>query len=81
MAGRRSGDQGTSRKKSGRSVNLSLPWFLFYGRVLNMSRQEILITPYSEMIDMITCLSIYNGTMSPDTTKTVYDFDTAIQAE
>lgn len=46
-----------------------------------MSRKEILITPYSEMIDMITCLSIYNGTMSPDTTKTVYDFDTAIQAE
>ena len=46
-----------------------------------MSRQETLITPYSEMIDMITCLSIYTGTMSPGTTKTVYDFDTAIQAE
>jgi len=26
-----------------------------------MNRQEIMVTPYSEMADMISCFAIYNG--------------------
>ena len=29
---------------------------------MGMSKQEILVTPFGEMQDMIACLSIYNGT-------------------
>lgn len=46
-----------------------------------MSRQEIIVTKYSEMVDMITCLSIYNGSMVPKTTKKIYNFDAAMAAE
>lgn len=34
---------------------------MFYGRLLNMSRREILVTRYGEMTDMIACYAIYNG--------------------
>lgn len=37
-------------------------WYLFFGRKLNMSRQEILVTTIGEMGDMVSCLSVYNGT-------------------
>lgn len=49
--------------------------------MLHMSRQEIIVTAYSEMVDMITCLSVYNGTMSPKQTQKIFDFDTAMAAE
>lgn len=62
-------------------MKLTLPWFLFYGRMLHMTRQEILITQYSEMVDMITCLSIYNGTLQPAATQTIYNFDAAMAVE
>ena len=39
----------------------NLAWYLFYGRKMNMTKQEILVTPYGEMMDMISCLSIYEG--------------------
>lgn len=47
-----------------------------------MSRQEILVTDYAEMVDMITCLSIYRGIMSPVTTpQTIFEFDAAMAVE
>lgn len=42
-------------------MTISLSWYLFYGHMLNMSRQETLITKYGEMNDLISCLAIYNG--------------------
>lgn len=36
-------------------------WFVFFGHQLGMSRQETLSTRYGEMLDMISCLAIYNG--------------------
>lgn len=42
-------------------IELTVSWYLFYGRKMNMNRQEILITPIGEMRDMIACLSIYHG--------------------
>ena len=36
-------------------------WFLFYGRKCGMSTQEIMTTRLGEMLDMISCLSIYEG--------------------
>lgn len=44
---------------------MNLAWYLFYGRKLNMGRQEILHTRYGEMLDMISCLSIYEGSAKP----------------
>ncbi len=40
-------------------------WYLFYGRKLGMSRQEIMATKIGEMRDMISCLAIYEGTALP----------------
>lgn len=60
---------------------MNLTWFLFYGRMLHMSRQEIITTDYSEMVDMVTCLSIYNGVLEPSTTRTIYNFDDAMMVE
>ena len=31
-----------------------------------MRRQEIISTDYSELVDMITCLNIYNGAETPE---------------
>ena len=38
---------------------------IYYGRRLNMSRQEIMVTRYGEMKDMITCLQIEKGELVP----------------
>jgi len=44
-----------------------------------MARNEILITRYGEMMDMISCLSIYDGTAVPKKqTKRFTSFDEAI---
>lgn len=40
---------------------MSRSWWLFYGRRCGMSTQEIMNTTYGEMVDMISCLSIYEG--------------------
>ena len=45
-----------------------------------MDRREILITRYGEMMDMIACLSIYEGSAVPKKNKTVYtDFEEAMK--
>lgn len=40
---------------------MNLSWLIFYGHQLHMSRQEIMLTRYGELMDMIACLSIYSG--------------------
>ena len=40
---------------------MNLSWFLYYGRKLGMSKEEILITPYGEMMDMLACSYIDAG--------------------
>lgn len=42
-------------------MKLTLAWFLFYGRKLGMTRQEILSCPVGEMKDMIACQQIADG--------------------
>lgn len=45
-----------------------------------MSKQEILVTRIGEMLDMISCLSIYEGAALPRQEKKIYtNFDEAIQ--
>ena len=44
-----------------------------------MSRQEILITTYGEMMDMLACLSIYEGTAVPKNSMRITSFDEAIK--
>lgn len=43
-----------------------------------MTRQEILITRIGEMQDMISCLSISNGSAKPKREKKKYTFDEAL---
>lgn len=43
-----------------------------------MSKQEILITPYGEMHDMIACLAIYEGNAEP-AKKRKWTFDEAMR--
>jgi hypothetical protein len=45
-----------------------------------MSKREILITPYGEMMDMLACLSIDEGTAVPKKkTRHITSFDEAIK--
>lgn len=41
--------------------------------MMNMSRTEVLLTKVGEMMDMIACLSIYNGAAEPKERKKTYD--------
>lgn len=42
---------------------MTVPWFLFYGRKhFGMQKQEIMCTRYGEMMDMIDCEAVENGT-------------------
>lgn len=36
-------------------------WFIFYGHMLNMTKSETDNTDVAEMVDLINCLSVYNG--------------------
>jgi len=42
-----------------------------------MSKQEILVTRYGEMTDMISCFAIYNGA-DPKKKKKKFSFDEAL---
>ena len=46
-----------------------MSWYLFYGRMVNMSKKEILCTPLGEMEDMIACMAIYNGAAKAKNTR------------
>lgn len=46
---------------------------------MNMKRHEIIATEYDEMLDMITCLNIYNGTETP--AKKPLSFDEAMEID
>lgn len=46
-----------------------------------MSGTEVLLTRYGEMLDMITCHSIYNGTLVPKKKKKIWTFDEALALE
>lgn len=38
-----------------------------------MSKREILVTPYGEMLDMLACLSIYSGAAKPKKEKLSFE--------
>lgn len=59
-------------------IQLNLSWFLYYGRKLNMQRQEILVTKVGEMTDMIACLLIDEGRLDYKPPKKVWDYQEAI---
>lgn len=65
------------KKTDGPGIELNLSWFLFYGRMLNMTKQEIMCTRYGEMLDMISCFSIQNGA-KPKRKKKTYHFEEAM---
>lgn len=55
-------------------------WYVFYGHMLHMSRQETMLTRYGEMLDMISCLSVYNGGAVMDEAKNM-TFDEIMKLE
>lgn len=53
---------------------------LFYGRMLNMGKKEILLTRYGEMLDMIACYAIFNGAKPKKEIKNKkWTFDEAVK--
>ena len=37
-------------------------WLMFYGmHEFNLTRQEIMLMRYGELVDLVSCLSVYNG--------------------
>lgn len=55
-------------------------WFIYYGHVLGMTRQETMMTRFGEMRDLITCLQIDRGELIPkESARTkVWTYDEAI---
>lgn len=51
---------------------------MFYGRMMHMTRQEVMLTRYGEMLDMIDCLSIYNGVAEVKCKPVILSYDEAI---
>lgn len=42
--------------------------------MMNMNRQEVMLTKVGEMLDMISCLSVYNGSAEiKENNKLTYD--------
>ena len=48
---------------------------MFFGRKIGMNRGEIEHTRFGEMIDMISCLSVYNGGAVEKEKKKTWTFD------
>lgn len=53
-------------------------WFIFYGHKLGMSRAETLTTPYGEMMDMMSCMAIFNGSLKQKVKPRAWAFDDAM---
>lgn len=43
-----------------------------------MSKEEIMATPFNEMLDMISCLAIYNGADAKEQPRT-FNFDVGME--
>ena len=53
-------------------------WLLFYGHMMNMTRQEIMITRYGEFRDLISCFAVHEGSARLVEKKKIWTFDEAI---
>ena len=83
-AGHANAERGSGRKKNRKNkrtagLKQNISFFVFYGHMLNMSRQETLNTLYGEMLDLISCLAVYNGVAVPKKEK--LSFEEAIMLE
>lgn len=45
---------------------------------MNMDKHDVLLTRYGEMLDLIDCLSIYNGAAEPKRQAVALSYDEAI---
>lgn len=57
---------------------MNLSWYVFYGRQMNMKRQEVINTSFGEMQDMVNCLSIFNGGADQKIKRRKLTFDEAL---
>ena len=69
------------KKVKGDRIKFNKSWFLFYGKKLNMTRQEIRFTRYGEMLDMITCLAIDEGRMEYKAPKKKWRFEEVMKLQ
>lgn len=44
-----------------RTLEETLPWWLYFGRNHNMDPEDVLNTPFGELQDLLTCDAIYHG--------------------
>ena len=61
--------------------NLNLSWYIFYGTLLNMGRQDVLNCRYGEFRDLMSCLAIYNGSAEQVNKKTPRTFEEVIMMD
>lgn len=54
---------------------MNLSWYIFYGTLLNMERQDVLNYKFGEFEDLMSCLDIYNGNAEQVTKKKPQTFD------
>lgn len=52
---------------------MTLEWIIFYGHKMGMSRKEILHTQQGQMLDILSCSGIYNGSLQEKEKKLTYD--------
>ena len=49
------------KRRKHRTLEQTLPWFLYFGRRHGMSREDVLNTRFSELQDLMTCDAVYHG--------------------
>lgn len=55
---------------------MTYTWLTFYGLKLGMSREEIDVARYGEIVDLIACMAIFNG--AAEQKKSIKDYQSAI---
>lgn len=64
------GREAARRSNAGkRTLESSLPWFLFFGARHGMDDEAVLNTPFGELQDLMTCDAIYHGLATEVTKK------------
>ena len=48
-------------------------WFLYFGRRLGMSKEEILLTDLGEMYDMMACQAVIEGGAEVERTSDFFE--------
>lgn len=48
-------------------------WLLYYGKLLNFERKELMATPCGELYDLMACHQISNGAKEKKKDESIFD--------